>query len=334
MTIQETDNPEQGLHIQKSIDILTQELGMKFVEATQDPKLKQYNQSVYSKMVNMISEAKLYGEVFGIFFINLDRFKLVNQRWGYEIGNRLLYSIGEALQKRTRYEDVVARVDGDQFIVFIRHILSEEKSYSVAERLLSVFQSPFSVDGNEITVNASLGIALYPFDSNDLSSLIRNSVKAMFKSKIRGGCGFDIHSRPFNPSLQRKMEPKVSQEKTVMIIDDDPDFQRLLVKSLQRAGYRCMPCSSVEDALFQIQHSSPDLVMLDLSLKKASGFAFLENFSQIMAPLNKKVPPVIVVSGYDDLEIVDCAKSFGARQFIPKPVTSSKIVSAVNSFLH
>ncbi|EKD41436.1 MAG: Response regulator [uncultured bacterium] len=120
----------------------------------------------------------------------------------------------------------------------------------------------------------------------------------------------------------------------ILIIDDDDDYQAVLKKCLSKEGYLCFSCYSVEDALKQVADVSPDLVILDLGLNKASGFAFLQNLSFYLKK-DQKVPPVLVVSGNSDQEVVNfVTTTLGASCFIQKPVSSSQIISAVGSLLH
>lgn len=125
----------------------------------------------------------------------------------------------------------------------------------------------------------------------------------------------------------------VKSQQAILIIDDDSDYQWNLQKSLKREGYDCMNCANVEEALEQIKTKVPDLILLDLGFRQASGFAFLQNISQVIGD-NQKVPPVIVVSGYCDREIVEVATTLGASRFLPKPSSSAQIVSAIRSCLH
>lgn len=122
-------------------------------------------------------------------------------------------------------------------------------------------------------------------------------------------------------------------KRKILIVEDDPDFQSVLKNCLKKEGFSCLSAVSVEEALRQVGSSAPDLVILDLGLRRASGLAFLMNLSKAVSN-GGKVPPVLVVSGHNDPEIVEFATTLGAARFIPKPVGSSQIVSAVRSFIH
>jgi DNA-binding NarL/FixJ family response regulator len=141
-----------------------------------------------------------------------------------------------------------------------------------------------------------------------------------------------IHSSP-NFDLHTSEEVRMPvTSRYILLIDDDMDFQFILQKSLKKEGFECIGCTSVEQSLKQIKTATPSLVILDLGLRQASGFAFLENFANYVQK-DKKVPPVVVMSGYCDQEIIEFAKSLGARKFIPKSVSFSQVVSVVRTFL-
>lgn len=121
-------------------------------------------------------------------------------------------------------------------------------------------------------------------------------------------------------------------KRVILIVDDDPDFQLVLRHSLEQKGYSCISTASVEDALEKVRRGAPDLVILDLGLRQASGLALLQNLAKSVSS-GDQIPPVLVVSGHSDPEIVEFATTLGACRFIPKPVGSSEIVSAVRAFI-
>lgn len=122
-------------------------------------------------------------------------------------------------------------------------------------------------------------------------------------------------------------------KKQILIVEDNPHFQFALQSCLKEEGYACISAASVKEALERVRLSVPDLVILDLGLRKASGFAFLQNLEDSVLS-GEKIPPVLVVSGNSQPEIVEMAARFGAARFISKPIGSAEIVSAVRSFIH
>jgi DNA-binding response OmpR family regulator len=123
------------------------------------------------------------------------------------------------------------------------------------------------------------------------------------------------------------------KKRKILVVDDDRDYQVMIQMRLKKEGYSCVGAVSVEEALERVRTSAPDLVILDLELRQASGFAFLTNLNNSVSK-GEKIPPVLVVSGQCDPEIVSFVTTLGASRFIPKPLDSSKVVSAIRSFLH
>ena len=124
------------------------------------------------------------------------------------------------------------------------------------------------------------------------------------------------------------------ERKKILIVEDDEAMQVLLKKRLTFHGFECTGALTVESALKKIKALKPDLVLLDLGFKGTDGAAFLENFEQWLGAKKKECPPIIVVSGYKDREIVEYVLSAGAVGFVGKPFEPSELVKAVRKHLH
>ncbi|MDO8518699.1 MAG: response regulator [Deltaproteobacteria bacterium] len=122
-------------------------------------------------------------------------------------------------------------------------------------------------------------------------------------------------------------------KKLILIIEDDLHFQFAVQSCLKKEGYACTSVASVKEALERVRLSVPDLVILDLGLRTASGMAFLQNLEDSVSS-GEKIPPVLVVSGNSEPDIVEMATRFGAFRFISKPVSCAEIVSAVHDCLY
>lgn len=301
-------------------------VGQAFEQATHDSLTGLPNRSLFHDQVRMaLSESKRHHETLGVLFIDLDDFKKVNDLQGHHVGDLLLTSVGTHLSKVMRAEETVARLGGDEFAVLIRRLKSPQEAGIVATRLLKTLDS--------LKVAASIGISLYPFDGEDEEMLLKNADTAMFRVKKRGGQGMEFFQSYAEKIADIIPFKKVKiDRKSILIVDNDFDFQSSLQNCLTEEGYVCASVDSAEEALQRVHLSPPDLVILDLGLRQASGLVFLQKFAKAV-PNGKKIPPVLVVSGHHDPEIVDFAKMLGAARFLPKPMRSSDIVSAVRSFI-
>ena len=126
------------------------------------------------------------GHAIGVLFVDLDRFKLVNDSLGHECGDELLVAVAERLSAAVRPDDTVARLGGDEFVVLCED-LGQEGVVSVAERLRTALAEPFTIRGGEVAVRASIGIATPPAgDDTDAEALVRDADAAMYRAKERG----------------------------------------------------------------------------------------------------------------------------------------------------
>ena len=122
----------------------------------------------------------------GVLFIDLDGFKQVNDTLGHETGDRLLMTIAERLSKSLRASDTVSRLGGDEFTVILRAIPNVQIAAKVAEKILSSIIKPIVVDGDAIRISASIGISVYPYNSQDSETLMKQADAAMYRAKRLG----------------------------------------------------------------------------------------------------------------------------------------------------
>lgn len=130
---------------------------------------------------------------FALMYVDLDDFKLVNDRWGHAAGDDLLIQVARRMRACLRPTDLVARLGGDEFAVLASTISSAEDAHVIARRLTECFQEPFLVDSTELFCRASLGVAIAPKDGDNPHTLLRNADIALYRAKQNGGlfCLFD-----------------------------------------------------------------------------------------------------------------------------------------------
>ncbi|MGI9185037.1 MAG: diguanylate cyclase domain-containing protein [Solirubrobacteraceae bacterium] len=135
-----------------------------------------------STLRTAVREARDRGSLVTLFYVDLDRFKPVNDGYGHEIGDALLTAVGERLRACTRAGDVVARLGGDEFAVLVTARVGDDLDCTEA-RIEEAFVSPFVLDGRRLGLGASVGRAVYPHDAEDADALLRHADAAMFESK-------------------------------------------------------------------------------------------------------------------------------------------------------
>lgn len=122
-----------------------------------------------------------------LMFIDLDRFKPVNDTFGHDVGDLLLKEVAHRLRGCLRESDTVARVGGDEFIVLLPQIEAEQYGVLVAEKILAALNEPFLIDGHVLDISASIGVAVYPEDGDQQEALMKSADSAMYRAKEQRG---------------------------------------------------------------------------------------------------------------------------------------------------
>lgn len=163
------------------------------------------NRSMFSKLLSQrISEARRYNKQLAVAFLDLDRFKQINDTLGHEAGDQLLQEVAARLQVCVRDSDTVARLGGDEFVVLLPDMEEGKDAATVAQKILAVIGKGFTLIGHEFRVTASIGISLYPQDGDDEQTLTKNADIAMYQAKAEGKNNFQFYSEKLNAnSLER-----------------------------------------------------------------------------------------------------------------------------------
>ena len=163
--------------------------------ATHDGLTGLPNRSMFSSLLNVaIAAARRYERRFAVIFVDLDRFKLINDTLGHEAGDNLLKDVATRLNACLRASDVVARLGGDEFVVLVQEIHDEQQAEVVARKVLGALVKPVILSGQECRVTASLGICMYPRDAEDEQSLMKNADIAMYQAKAAGKNNYRFHA--------------------------------------------------------------------------------------------------------------------------------------------
>lgn len=145
------------------------------------------NRTLFEDRLSLtLVQARRKGQAVGVMFLDLDRFKVVNDTVGHALGDRVLQGVANRLTELVREGDTVARVGGDEFTVLMPELARAEDAIEVAKRILQSLKEPWTLNGRQFTVTASIGVALCPAGAGDVDSLLSRADTAMYQAKEAG----------------------------------------------------------------------------------------------------------------------------------------------------
>jgi len=141
-----------------------------------------------------------------LMYVDLDQFKLVNDSWGHGAGDALLLEVGARLKATMRQGDTVARLGGDEFVVLLSSLAHADDCTVVAGKIAGALARPVALEGRELQVSASIGIAMYPEDGADLEALLQCADAAMYRAKEAGRNGYQYYSADMGAHARARVE--------------------------------------------------------------------------------------------------------------------------------
>ena len=174
------------------------EEALKFV-AAHDALTKLPNRMMFSqRLEHALALAQRAGSRLAVLFIDLDRFKVINDTLGHEAGDALLCEVATRLRAQLRNTDTVARLGGDEFVVLIENVADPLYIGSLARKLIEALTTGFTLAGSEYNVTASIGVSTYPDDGEDVLTLLKHADIAMYRAKEQGRDTFQFYSAQMN----------------------------------------------------------------------------------------------------------------------------------------
>lgn len=157
------------------------------------------------RLGHAMAKAERNGQMVALMFLDLDRFKAINDTLGHGAGDTLLKNVAQRLKECVREEDTVARLGGDEFTVILEQISNVDDASIVAKKIIEAVALPMILNGHEVFVTASIGITIYPHDSTDMDELIKNADSAMYRAKEEGKNGYEFYTRQMNTRTVERM---------------------------------------------------------------------------------------------------------------------------------
>ncbi len=157
------------------------------------------NRFLFTKQYNaLLNSSRQYGRKFAVIFMDLDKFKFVNDTLGHLMGDQLLREVARRIRKNLKRKDTVSRLGGDEFVILLTNIKSVKQTERVAKRIKKAFETSFKLSSDlEIYVNFSMGISVYPKDGIDGPTLLKNADNALYRAKQQGGKTYEYHYPEF-----------------------------------------------------------------------------------------------------------------------------------------
>jgi diguanylate cyclase (GGDEF)-like protein/PAS domain S-box-containing protein len=163
--------------------------------ATHDEMTGLPNRAMFTQLLaHAVEQGRRYRRRFAVLFVDLDRFKIVNDSLGHDAGDELLKVMAQRLRESLRSSDIVARLGGDEFVLLVEEMPDRHVAATIARNILSVIIRPVEILGQECRVTASIGISVYPEDAQDGKTLMKNADMAMYQAKEEGKNNYQFYS--------------------------------------------------------------------------------------------------------------------------------------------
>jgi diguanylate cyclase (GGDEF)-like protein/PAS domain S-box-containing protein len=172
-----------------------------------------------------IAEAQAAGTMLGVVFLDLDRFKHINDTRGHETGDKLLQEVARRLRACVRDSDVVIRMGGDEFVVVFRSVKSYDEVTLGANRIIETLDKPIIIDQHPLQTTGSVGVSLFPRDGNSMGELLKHSDTAMYQAKDRGRNNVQMFSQIMNRKLKHRVSMEASLREALRLKQLDVHYQ-------------------------------------------------------------------------------------------------------------
>jgi diguanylate cyclase (GGDEF)-like protein len=242
--------------VRRSNDELSSALAMIQKMATHDELTALPNRALFNEeLIHAISQAERHHRSIALFFMDMDRFKNINDTLGHAVGDRVLQEAARRLTASVRASDLVARLGGDEFVLLVEDFGDTGHLAEIASKILHGFEATFVVDGQELALSASIGICTYPADGEDAQTLLSNADIAMYRAKEQGRNRHCFYSADLNQLSQERLALEAQLKHAVERDEIEVFYQ-------PKIGFRSGRVTGVE-ALIRWRHPTLGLLLPD-----------------------------------------------------------------------
>jgi diguanylate cyclase (GGDEF)-like protein len=274
--------------------------------ATHDNLTGLPNRLLFEQAVSdAVKVGRRYGQQFAVMFVDLDRFKIINDTLGHVAGDSMLIEVANRLKQCVRESDVVVRFGGDEFVILLREVSDSNQARTVARKILSTVVKPLTIRGQQYRVTASIGISMFPSDAQDEESLTKNADAAMYAAKEDGRNNILFHSQEMKTQSIERLMLETSLQQAI-------ERNELLLYYQPKQDLSHGSISGVE-ALLRWHHP-------DLGLLQPNRFIPLAEETGLIVPIGKWVLETACAQNMawqrEGLPAIRVAVNLSPRQFV------------------
>jgi diguanylate cyclase (GGDEF)-like protein/PAS domain S-box-containing protein len=236
--------------------------------AHHDPLTSLPNRLLFNaRLEQSLRYAKRTGAMLAVVFVDIDRFKQINDSAGHQIGDELLKEIAQRLQSTVRADDTVARISGDEFVLILEDVGDASGARHVVKKLAAIFQSPIPLREGEVLVTASIGVTLFPRDGDSPELLLRAADAAMYRAKTTGRNAVFF----FSPELDREVFEKWHLERELHAAIKNDEVRLVYQPQVDLSTHRVIGL----EALLRWQHPTLGAIPPGRFIPAAEGSGFI-----------------------------------------------------------
>lgn len=300
--------------------------------AETDPLTGVLNRAAFAEKVDQLIERES-GSQHALLMLDMDGFKSLNDTFGYAAGDQALIDVTAVMRSLTREGDLIGRLEGDEFLIWLRAIPYDAVIGKMAQQICEQVRKVFS---REVQISASSGVSVYPRDGHIYTELYHKADKALYSIKQAGKDNYAFFSESAietagaGTPAPAPVSRAVSKSKRRMLIADDVELDRLLLAKIFNNDYQIEFAKNGTEAMIQLRHfgTSISVVLLDLVMPGMDGFEVMQKMRE---NVELTTIPVVVVSADDERATLLHAIDSGAADYVTKPIDPELIRVRVKS---